>query len=132
MSRAVAVIGAGWAGLAAALSLAEAGVPVTLFDAAPGAGGRARSSALDTPFGRIELDNGQHLIVGAYRETLALIESVGATPLLRRSALELQSPSGFAMRAAPLPAPLHLGWALVRASGLGARERLALLGLMAR
>jgi len=132
MSRAVAVIGAGWAGLAAALSLAEAGVPVTLFDAAPVAGGRARSSALDTPFGRIELDNGQHLIVGAYRETLALIESVGATPLLRRSALELQSPSGFAMRAAPLPAPLHLGWALVRASGLGARERLALLGLMAR
>ena len=132
MSRAVAVVGAGWAGLAAALALAEAGVPVTLFDAAPVAGGRARSAPVEPPFGRTELDNGQHLIVGAYRETLALIDRLGAAPLLRRSALQLQSPSGFAMRAAPLPAPLHLGWALARASGLGARERLALLALMAR
>src|SRR5690606_7325330 len=42
------------------------------------------------------------------------------------------SPSGLSMRAAPLPAPLHLGWALARASGLGAPERLAVVALMAR
>jgi predicted NAD/FAD-dependent oxidoreductase len=91
---AVAVVGAGWAGLAAALSLVEAGVGVTLFDSAPVAGGRARTTSLETPLGRFELDNGQHLIVGAYRETLALIDRLGASQHLRHDRLELSSLPG--------------------------------------
>ncbi len=126
----IAVIGAGWAGLASALSLAESGFPVTLFESAPVAGGRARTTTLDTSLGRFALDNGQHLIVGAYRETLALIERLGAATHLRRDPLQLGSPSGLSLRAAPLPAPLHLVWALVRAGGLTIAERLAVLRLM--
>lgn len=127
---AVAVVGAGWAGLAAALTLAEAGAAVTLFDSAPVAGGRARTTTLDTPLGRFALDNGQHLIVGAYREALALIDELGASGALRRHRLELTAPSGLSLRAARLPAPLHLGWALLRAGGLSLSERGAIIRLM--
>jgi squalene-associated FAD-dependent desaturase len=127
---AVAVIGAGWAGLSAALTLAEAGVAVTLFDSAPLAGGRARTTVLDTPLGRFELDNGQHLIVGAYTETLALIERLGAAGELKRHRLDLSSPSGLSLRVPALPAPLHTGWALLRARGLSGAERLAMVRLM--
>lgn len=127
---AVAVVGAGWSGLAAAVALAEAGLQVTLFESAPQAGGRARTIGLETPLGRIALDNGQHLIVGAYRRTLALVERLGAAPRLHRHPMHLASSSGLSLRAAPLPAPLHLGWALLRARGLAWRERTALLRLM--
>ena len=99
----IAVVGAGWAGLAAALRLAEAARPVALFDAAPTAGGRARTVELATPLGRFAIDNGQHLIVGAYREALALIERLGAGPLLGRAPLSLGSPAGLRLRAARLP-----------------------------
>lgn len=126
----VAIVGAGWAGLAAALALAEAGRPVALFEAAPEAGGRARTIELATPLGRFAIDNGQHLIVGAYREVLALIERLGAGPLLGRAPLSLSSPAGLRLRAAPLPAPLHLGWALATARGLGPGARSAMLRLM--
>ncbi len=126
----IAVVGAGWAGLAAALRLAEAGLPVALFDAAPTAGGRARTVELATPLGRFAIDNGQHLIVGAYREALALIERLGAGPLLGRAPLSLGSPAGLRLRAARLPAPLHLAWALATARGLGPGARRAMLRLM--
>ncbi|GAA4405453.1 hydroxysqualene dehydroxylase HpnE [Quisquiliibacterium transsilvanicum] len=127
----VGIVGAGWAGLAAALTLAERGVEVSLYDAAPAAGGRARSVPLDTRLGRFTVDNGQHLIVGAYRESLALAASLGSDRLLRRVPLALSSPSGLSLRAARLPAPLHLGWALLCARGLGAGGRVAAVRLMA-
>ncbi|MCM5569147.1 hydroxysqualene dehydroxylase HpnE [Burkholderiaceae bacterium FT117] len=124
------MVGAGWAGLAAALALAEAGGKVTLFDAAPTPGGRARTVALETPLGRISIDNGQHLIVGAYREAIGLIERLGAGHLLRRHPLSLSSPAGLSLRAPRLPAPLHLGWAALTARGLGPGARGAMLRLM--
>ena len=127
---AVAVVGAGWAGLAAALALAEAGQRVTLFESAPQAGGRARSITLATPLGPVAIDNGQHLIVGAYRQTLDLLEGLGAGPLLRRHRMHLVSTRGLSLRAARLPAPLHLAWGLLRAGGLGWSERAATLRMM--
>ncbi len=127
---AVAVVGAGWAGLSAALALAEAGLRVTLFESAPQAGGRARSVTLATPLGPIAIDNGQHLIVGAYRETLDLLARLGAGPLLQRHRLHLVSTRGLSLRAAPLPAPLHLAWGLLRADGLAWGERAAMLRMM--
>ena len=125
-----AVVGAGWAGLAAALDLADAGAQVTLYEAAPMAGGRARSASIGTPLGRFTLDNGQHLVVGAYRDTLALIERLGASAHLHRHRLHLASPSGLSLHAAHLPAPLHLAWAVLTARGLGPGARLSMLRLM--
>jgi predicted NAD/FAD-binding protein len=71
-----AVIGGGWAGIAAAVELTGSGHPVTLFEAGRVLGGRARSVSLD---GRT-LDNGQHILLGAYRDTLDLMRRVGADP----------------------------------------------------
>jgi len=123
VDRRVAVVGAGWAGLAAAVTLAGRGVPVTVFEAARTPGGRARRVGLDG----VDLDNGQHILIGAYGETLRLMRLVGADPerLLLRLPLELRYAAGFRFRAPVLPAPLHLVAGLVLASGLTAGERLS-------
>jgi len=68
----VHVVGAGLAGLACATKLAEAGMPVTLYEAAPHAGGRCRSYP-DPVLGRI-IDNGNHLLLRANRQALSYIE----------------------------------------------------------
>lgn len=99
MTRSVAVVGAGWAGLAAAVTLARAGRAVTVFEMAPRAGGRARAVDRD---GTV-WDNGQHILIGAYRETLALMREVGADPdaLLHRSPLCLRQPGRHGLRLPP-------------------------------
>jgi squalene-associated FAD-dependent desaturase len=112
----VAVVGAGWAGLAAAVTLAGRGVPVTVFEASRSLGGRARRVSIDG----VDLDNGQHVLIGAYRESLRLMRLVGADPdkLLLRLPLELRFAGGFHLRAPRVPYPLNLGAALFRAAGL--------------
>ena len=119
----VAIIGAGWAGLAAAVTLAERGVAVTVFEASRQLGGRARRVTVEG----VGLDNGQHILIGAYEATLRLMRTVGADPdqLLARLPLEFRSAAGFRFRAARLPAPLHLLLGLLRAAGIGFGERLA-------
>lgn len=80
----VVVVGAGWAGLSAALHLCRAGVAVRVLEAAPQAGGRARRQVLPWPDTEgVMLDNGQHLMLGAYRDTLSLIAWLGAGGLRR-------------------------------------------------
>lgn len=108
--------------MAAAVELAGRGVPVTVFESARQLGGRARSIEA----GGNSLDNGPHLLLGAYRDCLRLIAKVhdGAPPLLRQP-LELLIPGRFGLRAAALPAPLHLAWGLLTAQGLNWGERLA-------
>ena len=124
----VAIIGAGYAGMAAATELAARGIPVTVFEASRTLGGRAR---------RVEshgypLDNGQHILVGAYAELLRLMRLVGADPqaLLDRLPLSLLYPGRMALRAPRLPAPLHLAAALFAAKGLSFGARLAAVGFM--
>jgi squalene-associated FAD-dependent desaturase len=97
-----AVIGGGWAGLAAAVTLAEAGVAVVLFEMAPQLGGRARRVEHDGQ----AFDNGQHILIGAYTETLALMRQVGADPavLLQRLPLTLRYPQGRGLQLPPGPA----------------------------
>ena len=122
LSTKVAVIGAGYAGLAAAIALVKTGCAVSVFEANRTPGGRAR---------RVEyrgalLDNGQHLLLGAYRDTLALMREVGVSEhALLRTPLTLVFPGRFALRAPRLPSPLHLAAALAGAEGLAWRERLA-------
>jgi len=128
----VAVIGAGWAGLAAALTLKDLGAAVTVFEAAPIAGGRARGVD-DVHMGRI--DNGQHLMLGAYTETLKLIESLHPdrplAQLILREPLHLESADGsFRLHAPALPAPFNTLVALMSAKGLGRIGRLQALRLM--
>lgn len=120
----VAIVGAGWGGLAAAVELVARGHAVHLLEAAPAPGGRARGLTL----GGLPLDNGQHLLLGAYRETLRLMRRVGADPgrLLarRRLALTLEGPGErFALRLPPGPAPAALVAALATARGIPARDR---------
>ena len=81
--------------MAAAVTLAERGVPVTVFESGPIPGGRARRITTE---GR-ELDNGQHILIGAYAELLRLMRQVGvpADALLRLS-LDLRYADGFRIR----------------------------------
>jgi squalene-associated FAD-dependent desaturase len=121
----VAVVGGGWAGLACAVKLAEAGLPVHLYEAAKQLGGRARRVDWDG----IAIDNGQHLLVGAYRETLSLLGMLGTQAFLERRPLELRVP-GFRLRLPRLPAPLNLAAGLAFARGLRWRDKLAAARLM--
>jgi squalene-associated FAD-dependent desaturase len=108
----VAVVGGGYGGLAAAVELAAAGIDVTLFEAGRNLGGRARRIEI----GGARVDNGQHLLIGAYSETLRLLHRVDAGNGLVRRRLRLAFDDGFELAAPLLPAPLHLGAALARAT----------------
>lgn len=123
----VAVIGAGYAGLACAVELADAGIAVDVFEASRTLGGRARAVQFDG----MTVDNGAHILVGAYRETLRLMKKVGAGgTALKRKNLRLEFPGQVKVAAPRLPAPLHLAWALLTASGLNIREKLAAIRFM--
>ncbi|MEO5765723.1 MAG: hydroxysqualene dehydroxylase HpnE [Casimicrobiaceae bacterium] len=125
----VAIVGAGWAGCAAAVTLADAGVAVALFEAASVPGGRARRVDVDG----LPLDNGQHLMLGAYRETLAMLRHVHAPaaslPLIRRPLSIVPfgggRDAGLTLIARRAPGRLGLALGLLTAQGLSWRERLA-------
>jgi squalene-associated FAD-dependent desaturase len=130
VARSVAVVGAGWAGCAAAVELARAGYKVTLLEAARTLGGRARRVETD----RAHLDNGQHILLGAYSETLRLMALAGIDrdQTLLTLPLQMRYPPGtggmdFVAPALPLPAPLHLAAALLRAKGLRREDKLSLV-----
>ena len=128
MSRKAVVVGGGWAGLAAAVTLAAGGMRTTLLESAPRLGGRART--VDTPLGA--LDNGQHLLIGAYRAFLDLLATLGVAEntLLDRRTLcmrmsDLAGGREVVLDVPALPAPLHLAKGLGSARGLSVGERLA-------
>ncbi len=110
MSKYVAVVGGGWAGLAAAVRAVQAGHRVALYEMAQQLGGRARSvplaiGGLADHGATHALDNGQHILIGAYRRTLDLMQTVGAREeeLLVRRPLEVRYADGrgFAMPRGP-------------------------------
>lgn len=130
----VIVIGAGWAGLSAAVGLVDAGLKPLILEAAPQPGGRARAVTLVLDGKRCHLDNGQHLLVGAYRETLALIERVGGSQpaAIARWPMRLASVDGLEMTPVAAPPPLDLAGALLLARGLSLTERWALVRQLGR
>jgi hydroxysqualene dehydroxylase len=107
----VIVIGGGFAGLSAASALSGRGAKVLVLDARPQLGGRA-TAFRDRETGEL-VDNGQHVLFGCYRETLAFLASIGAADRVRaQPALELvcydRERGRTVLRCPPLPAPLHL------------------------
>ena len=124
----VAVVGAGYAGMAAAVTLAEHGIPVTVLESGPVPGGRARRVVSHGH----ELDNGQHIFVGAYSELFRLMRTVGVpSDALLRIPLEIRYADGFAFRALWLPPPLGLLAGLLAARGVPLAERLGALRFIA-
>ena len=121
----LAVVGGGWAGLAAAVEGTLLGHAVTVYEMAPQFGGRARRVEGVGP----PLDNGQHILIGAYSETLRLMELVGADPqrLLWRWPLTLAFAEGGAL-VLPAGGPrLAFARAILSRSGWRWRDRWALL-----
>ncbi|HLR30326.1 MAG TPA: hydroxysqualene dehydroxylase HpnE [Paenalcaligenes sp.] len=125
----IAVIGAGWAGVACAWQLTRQGFDVTVFESGPTLGGRARR--VHAPWGQV--DNGQHLLIGAYNQTLQLMTALGLDPKERfyRQDLRFQSlDQQFNFGYWDLPAPWHQLGVALGGRGLDWRDKLALLRLM--
>lgn len=125
--RKIAVVGGGWAGCAAAAELARRGELVTLYEASRTLGGRARKVEIDGRW----LDNGQHILLGAYTETLRLMQMVGidTREALLHLPLQMRYPEnsgGMDFVTPRLPAPLHMLAGLLRAKGLRREDKLAL------
>ncbi|MSQ58282.1 MAG: FAD-dependent oxidoreductase [Betaproteobacteria bacterium] len=128
-SAQVAIIGGGYAGMAAAVSLAERGLPAIVFEAGATLGGRARRVIA----GGIDLDNGLHILIGAYGETQRIISIVGQSmedPKLLRIPLELGIHPGFRLRAPRLPWPINLALGLLTASGIGTKDKIRIVRML--
>ncbi len=121
----LAVVGGGWAGLAAAVRAIEAGHQVSVFEMAAQWGGRARAVDVE---GR-PLDNGQHILIGAYVRTLALMKTVGADSAagLQRLPLVLRYPDGRGLHMPRGPAWLVFGLGVLGAQGWTWGDKLGLL-----
>ncbi|SCK52954.1 squalene-associated FAD-dependent desaturase [Variovorax sp. HW608] len=136
----LAVVGGGWAGMACAVEAVRAGHAVSVFEAARNWGGRARAVAATLPDGReVLLDNGQHILIGAYTASLDLMARVGVDPreALQRVPLNLRFPDGTGLslpRLAPWIdhatrriAPLDVLAGVLGARGWSWQDKLSLL-----
>ena len=124
MAGRVAVVGAGYAGMAAAVTLAQRGVPVTVFESGALPGGRARRVLSQGT----ELDNGQHILIGAYSALFGLMRAVGVpSSAVLRLPLEIHYLGKFHLRALWLPMPLGLALGMLAARGAPVSERLGAL-----
>jgi len=129
VGKSVAVIGGGWAGLAAAIEAKRRGHAVTLFEMAPQLGGRARSVAA----GGNVFDNGQHILIGAYRATLGLMRTVGVDVerAFDRRPLTLVDPNGVGLKLPPGPATIAFMRAVWRHPTWTRGDKLGLLAAAA-
>jgi hydroxysqualene dehydroxylase len=138
----VLVAGAGWAGLACAIELIKSGHQVTVIEASRHLGGRARALEVMLPDGTTTtLDNGQHILIGAYSETLRLMQEVGVNlqDALLRIPLTLQFPAESSAEGAtgdalvlpdwknPPIKGLDVAWGIVQARGWSWADKLSLL-----
>jgi len=130
-SQRIAIIGGGWAGLAAAIELCQHGHTVSVYESSPQLGGRARSIEWNGK----TLDNGQHLMIGAYQQMLSLLNTMqvdinGLFKRLPHHMLMLDSRTGktaLELKLPTFPAPLHLLFGILRVTQLSLLEKIQVL-----
>ncbi len=132
--RDVIVIGAGVAGLRAAVQLADRGARVTVLESKAVLGGRA--TAFNDPQTGERVDNGQHVMLGCYHETFAFLRQIGTQDRVRvQPGLEIDfvDRAGVQSRLSlpGLPPPLNFAAGLLDWNALGWRDRLAAMRLAA-
>jgi squalene-associated FAD-dependent desaturase len=126
----IAVVGAGWAGMAAAVTATQAGHHTTVFEASESLGGRARALNAHLPDGTpVVLDNGQHILIGAYAETLRLMSTVGVAPehTLLDLPMTLLFPDGRGIRFPNWRTPLDALGGILGARGWSLADKWSLL-----
>ncbi len=131
-SGTVIIVGGGWSGLSAAADLLKNGYQVTLFESAKQLGGRARCVA----FGKHRVDNGQHLLLGAYKQTLSMLKlcDVNISNTLLRKDLNLlvidKNKQEFKLKPGNLPAPLNILTAFLALKNIPLRSRIQTCGFL--
>ncbi len=136
----IAIIGGGCAGLSAAATLIDMGHQVSLFEATPHLGGRARAVLVEHNSLMNVLDNGQHILLGAYRQTLALLQKAGVDekeaflrlPLQLRMQSQAEKPDFLLKSEHLLPAPFNMLFGLFGCEGLSFNERVSAIKFMAQ
>lgn len=126
----IAIIGAGWAGMAAAVTATEHGHTAIIFEAAHAIGGRARALKGTILNGQaLTLDNGQHILIGAYTETLKLMQTVGVDPhsALLSQPMALLFPDGQGLQFPAWRTPLDALAGILGARGWSMADKATLL-----
>ena len=126
----IGIIGAGWAGMAAAVQVTKNGHTALVFEASRTTGGRARALNATLPNGvEATLDNGQHILIGAYADSLQLMAEVGVPEqnALLRLPMSLRFPDGQGIAFPRWPTPLDAFAGIVTAKGWTLKDKTSLL-----
>ena len=126
----IAILGAGWAGIAAAVEATQAGHNTVVFEASHSLGGRARAVKARWPDGTpVTLDNGQHILIGAYSQTLRLMRLVGVDPdqALLSVPMTLRFADGLGLQFPAWPTPLDALAGILTAGGWRMADKWSLL-----
>src|SRR5579863_7323045 len=134
MEAEIIVVGGGFAGLAAGVALAQAGRRVRLLEQKPQLGGRA-CSFLDSATGSV-VDNGQHLFMGCYHQTIEFLKTIGTLDRLRfQSGLSVKFLDAggelTALECPRLPGPWHLLVGVLRSGSFKWSEKVEVLRIRA-